>query len=270
MFITRALTVLVALPVFAAALLLLPQWLWALFLLPGVFIAAWEWGGLAAYSGAARIAYASFVAACALALYYFAPLEPASGVPADVYCYAVSVAFWFGVAPFWLRGRWTARNPLLLGAVGWIALVPMWLALVSLQVTPWALLLFMSIVWIADTAAYIAGKQFGRRKLAPLISPGKSWEGVGGAAVALAAYYAILWFTVPAADRLFPLGWGLLVFAAILVLSIEGDLFESWMKRQAGLKDSGNLLPGHGGILDRVDGLTSTMPAGALAMLYLR
>ena len=268
MFLTRALTVLIALPIFAAALLLLPQSQWALVLMPGLFIAAWEWGGLAQYGSTARLVYASFVLVCAGTIQYLAPAA-GTGTPLDVWFYALSVAFWVAVAPFWLLGRWTIRHPVVLGAAGWIALVPMWLALVRLQATPWALLLFMSIVWIADTAAYAAGKQWGRRKLAPLISPGKSWEGVAGAVVALGLYYVILWFALPAGERFFPAAAGLAVFVGILALSIEGDLFESWMKRQAGLKDSGQLLPGHGGILDRIDGLTSTMPAAALALYVL-
>lgn len=265
MFLTRALTVVVALPIFAAALLLLPQSLWALFLLPALVIASLEWGALAGYGGAARAGYAILTTLCAVALFYL----PSAGAATDLYVYALSFAFWVALAPFWLGARWTVRNPLVLGAVGWIALVPMWLALVRLQVHPYALLMFMSVVWIADTAAYLAGRKWGRRKLAPAISPGKSWEGVFGAAAALGIYFAALWLIVPAGERLFPAATGLAVFAGLLALSIEGDLFESWMKRQAGVKDSGSLLPGHGGILDRIDGLTSTMPAAALA-LYLR
>ncbi len=265
MFITRALTVLVALPVFAAALLLLPQWLWALFLVPALFIAGLEWAAIAGYRPAARWTYAAFITASALALCYV----PFAGASADMWVYALSCAFWVAIAPFWLAGHWTIRQPLVLGAVGWVAIVPMWLALVRLQVHPYALLMFMSVVWIADTAAYLAGKRWGRRKLAPAISPGKSWEGVLGAAAALGIYYAALWLIVPAGERLFGAATGLALFIALLALSIEGDLFESWMKRQAGVKDSGSLLLGHGGILDRIDGLTSTMPAAALA-LYLR
>jgi phosphatidate cytidylyltransferase len=263
MFLTRALTVLVALPIFAAALLLLPQWLWALFLLPGLFVASLEWAALAGYRKPARFAYAAFTSLSAIALYNL----PSAGTNLDLW--ALSCAFWAAIVPVWLARLWTVRNALLLAVAGWIALVPMWLALVRLQAHPYALLMFMSVVWIADTAAYLAGRKWGRRKLAPSISPGKSWEGVLGAAVALCLYYAALWFLVPAGERLFPAATGLALFAVLLVLSIEGDLFESWMKRQAGVKDSGNLLPGHGGILDRIDGLTSTMPAAALA-LYLR
>lgn len=261
MFLTRALTVVVALPIFVAALLLLPQGLWALFVLPALFIGSLEWAALAGYRTGARFAYGAFTSVSALALFYFSA--------SDLWVYALSCVFWAVIAPIWLATRWTGRNPLVLGLVGWIAVVPMWLALVHLQTHPYVLLMFMSVVWIADTAAYLAGRKWGRHKLAPAISPGKSWEGVVGAACALAVYYAILWLAVPAGERLFAAFAGLALFAALLALSIEGDLFESWMKRQAGVKDSGNLLPGHGGILDRIDGLTATMPAAALAF-YLR
>ena len=109
----------------------------------------------------------------------------------------------------------------------------------------------MTLVWIADSAAYFAGRRFGRHKLAPGISPGKSWEGVAGAALALALYAsaisaAIIGLRIPGA---------LILAAALLYFSILGDLFESWMKRVAGVKDSGTWLPGHGGLLDRLDGL---------------
>lgn len=268
MFVTRALTVAVALPVFAAALLLLPRWAWALFLLPALFIGAWEWGGLSGFARTRRFGYAAVVTASAIALGFYAMGPWRGTVPAEWWLYGLSVLFWVSVAPAWLRGHWTVRQPLALAITGWIVLVPMWLALVRLQERPWALLLFMSIVWIADTAAYLAGRQWGRRKLAPRISPGKSWEGVAGAGAALVVYWAALWLVASPGHSVLPAPWALVAFAAVLVLSIEGDLFESWMKRVAGLKDSGQLLPGHGGILDRVDALTSTMPAAAL-ILYL-
>ena len=263
MFITRALTVLIMLPLFAAALVLSPQWLWALLLLPALFIASWEGAGLAGCGAVARSGYGTFNVLSAAALFYLAPYR------LELATFALSCGFWVFVAPAWLSRRWTVRNALVLGIVGWIALVPMWLALVRLQTDPWTLLVFMSVVWIADTFAYLAGRQWGRNKLAPIISPGKSWEGVAGAAAALGVYFVILWFIVPVGPRVLPVWSGLALFAALLALSIEGDLLESWMKRQAGVKDSGRLLPGHGGLLDRIDGLTSTMPAAALAV-YLR
>ena len=270
MFTTRLLTVAIALPVFLAALVFLPQPLWALVLLPVLAIAAWEWAGLASCSRAMRIGYAAVAVLSALAIFFLVPRTAEATVPIDRAIYALSAAFWLVAAPLWLRAGWKTRNPLTLAAAGWIALVPMWLALVQLQPEPWALLLFMSIVWIADTAAYIAGKRWGRRKLAPRISPGKTWEGALGAGVAVGIFYLLILLGVPAGARYFEWPFGLLVFAAIFALSVIGDLFESWMKRTAGVKDSGRLLPGHGGILDRIDGLTATMPVAALALsLYM-
>jgi phosphatidate cytidylyltransferase len=269
MFMTRVVTAAIALAVFLAALFFLPQQLWALFLLVGLAIASWEWAALAGFQRAARIGYAVLIVTSALVLLYVVPRLSASPQRVDIAVYAASCVFWIGVAPWWLGQRWALRNKVVLAVAGWIALVPMWLALVRLQGTPWALLLFMSIVWFADTAAYVAGKQWGRNKLAPLISPGKTWEGALGALFVVAVYYGVLLLMLPPGQRYFDGWWGLALFAAILVLSVEGDLFESWMKRQAGVKDSGQILPGHGGILDRIDGLTATMPAAALAF-YLR
>jgi phosphatidate cytidylyltransferase len=269
MFLTRVLTVAVMLPLFAAALLFFPQWLWAVALLPGLYIAAWEWGGLARYSAPLRAAYAVLVTASGLALFYGGPMVSTGKAVPELWAYVLSCLFWATIAPLWLVARWKIQNSLLLGLAGWIALVPMWLALVRLQPHPYVLLMFLAVIWIADTAAYIAGKKWGRHKLAPVISPGKSWEGVAGAAVAIGVYYVALLMLVPSDERVFSAISGVALFAALLALSIVGDLFESWMKRQVGLKDSGQLLPGHGGLLDRIDGLTATMPTAALA-LYLQ
>jgi phosphatidate cytidylyltransferase len=121
-------------------------------------------------------------------------------------------------------------------------------------------------VWTADIAAYFAGHAFGRHKLAPLISPGKTWEGVIGALAAVALYWSVITWFVP--DFAGQLPAGLLWAAVLTAVSIQGDLFESWMKRLAGVKDSGSLLPGHGGLLDRIDALTSTLPLAALYFAY--
>ena len=262
MFATRALTVLVALPIFAGALFFLPQPAWALVLLPVLGIAGWEWGRLAGYAGTARNVYSAVLVLSAAVVWWLLPTL-------SVALWALSGLFWITLVPFWLRTHWKPTGGAVHALAGWIALVPMWLALVDLQPRPWVLLLVMSIVWIADTAAYLAGRQWGRRKLAPRISPGKSWEGVGGAVAALALYFVLLWFVFPGGERVLPAMAGLLLFVAVLTLGIEGDLFESLLKRQAGMKDSGNLLPGHGGVLDRIDALTSTMPVAALALHVL-
>jgi phosphatidate cytidylyltransferase len=263
MFAKRLLTVAILLPLFAAALLFLPRTAWALFLLPGLAIAAAEWIGLAGCSAGVRYVYAALLALTALAIHLMA-----SGFAFEWWLFGAAGLFWIILAPAWLFGRRSIRHPVLLGVVGWIALVPMWLGLVRLQETPWILLLVLSIVWIADTAAYAAGKRWGRHKLAPVVSPGKSWEGVAGAALAVGVYYAALWFAAPADWDEWRGAFGAIIFTAVFVLSIVGDLFESLMKRQAGVKDSGQLLPGHGGLLDRIDGLTSTVPVAAFALYY--
>src|SRR4030065_1023017 len=114
----------------------------------------------------------------------------------------------------------------------------------------------MAIVWIADTAAYFAGRHFGRHKLAPVISPGKTGEGVAGALVAVALYAAVLSEVVG-----LPLLSLLIMVSGLLYLSVLGDLFESWIKRLSGMKDSGSMLPGHGGVLDPTTAPTSTLPS---------
>jgi phosphatidate cytidylyltransferase len=146
-----------------------------------------------------------------------------------------------------------------------VVLLPTWVALLYLHARgPAVLLGVMAVVWTADTAAYFAGRQFGRHKLAPAISPGKTWEGVAGALAALAIYAAVLsqQTTMP----LLPL---FLMVAGLLYSSVLGDLYESWIKRVAGMKDSGTLLPGHGGVLDRIDALTSTLPIATGMLMWL-
>jgi phosphatidate cytidylyltransferase len=183
----------------------------------------------------------------------------------------IAAAFWIAVAPLWLARGWSTSSPLVMIVVGWIALVATWVAVVELQAhSPWLVLAAMALVWVADTAAYFTGRRFGKRKLAPTISPNKSWEGVWGGLVAVAIFALIL---VPLASSAGYVGSrsgaaliGFVVFALVLAsLSIVGDLYESMLKRHAGVKDSGALLPGHGGVLDRVDALVSAMPVAALA-----
>jgi phosphatidate cytidylyltransferase len=147
------------------------------------------------------------------------------------------------------------------GLAGLIVLLPMWLAAVRLQSTPWLLLALLAIVWVSDSAAYGAGHAWGKHKLAPSISPGKSWEGVGGAIAAVAVYAAIFHHARFPETGLF---FVMTAFFAIAVLGILGDLFESLLKRSAGVKDSGTLLPGHGGVLDRIDAITAALPLAAL------
>ncbi len=269
-FATRLATAAIALPLFVAALLFLPNALWAWVMLLLLAVGGWEWCGLAGYQGGGRWLFVLLVVMSALAIPM--PVFPGPGrmmallSPAGV-VFVAAAAFWLLVAPLWLYTKWRLRNPLLLGIVGWLVLVPTWMALVFLQADAGTLLALLGIVWIADSFAYLAGKRWGRHPLAPEISPGKTWEGVIGAGAAVGVYYVALSSMDIPDNRIFKGLAGIGVFAAVTAMSIEGDLLESWIKRVAGVKDSGRLLPGHGGVLDRIDGLTSTMPVAALIVL---
>jgi phosphatidate cytidylyltransferase len=188
--------------------------------------------------------------AAALALTFFF-VQPHPG------WFVLAAAFWILVAPLWLWRGVAAGHKRILALAGVVVLVPAGLAMVALPARQ--VLAVLALTWVADTAAYFVGMRWGRRKLAPSISPGKSWEGAAGGFLGVLLYAALL-----------RLAWGgiawlpLLAAAAVLaVLSILGDLFESAAKRQADVKDSGSLLPGHGGILDRIDSATATLPIAA-------
>ena len=265
----RILTAAVVLLLALAALFWFPNAVWSLFVALVTTLGAWEWGRLSGWRTAVRIVYAAAVAASCVAI--FAALAriatPAQQEQFDVAIFSVALVFWVGVALPWIALRWRWRNPLVLALAGWWVLVPAWLAATRMQLQPGLLLALLVIVWIADTAAYFAGRRFGLNRLAPLVSPGKTWEGVAGAFLGVILYFMVLGaLRIPALPEL--LRWPVVaVFFAMTALGIVGDLFESWMKREAGVKDSGTLLPGHGGVLDRIDALTASLPLAGLASL---
>ncbi len=229
-------------------------------------LAGWEWAGMMRQSSCARIVYAVVIAILCWPLYTMAE----SMVPLLL---AMAVAFWFLAAPLWLWRRWVLTRSKVTGyAVGMILLLATWAAMLVLHsANPWLLLAVMALVWVADIGAYFSGRRFGRRKLAPAISPGKTWEGVAGGVVAVLVYaWAVLYFTPLGARIPLPGMQTALLLLVLAALSVSGDLFESLLKRQAQIKDSSQLLPGHGGILDRIDSLTSTLPLAALLMLVWR
>lgn len=263
MFKERLGTATVLLVLFLAALFYLSDFQWSLLMLAVIGMGAWEWASLMRLKSPACHAFIGIT----LAIGGFLLWQPTDVSMLEMqqelglWLIAAVTLFWLLVAPAWLMTRHQMKSRLLLALVGLLILLPTWLALDGLRrVSPLLLLAVMMTVWIADSAAYFAGKQFGKRKLAPLISPGKTWEGAAGAMVAVTLYGVVLCY-------LFKLSaWLVLGLLCLTVLSIVGDLFESLLKRQAGLKDSSNLLPGHGGVLDRIDGLTSTLP---LVVFYL-
>ncbi|TAH46994.1 MAG: phosphatidate cytidylyltransferase [Betaproteobacteria bacterium] len=266
----RVLTAIVLLAGLLSALLLLPATAWLLLCALVCGGAAWEWGGLAAFGRRARAGLALVFALACLAIGYWAGLS-GSGLPpvgSLAPFYVVSALFWLVAIPAWLARKWRLGAPSLAVLVGLIVLVPPALALAHLRlIDPRVLLAAMAVVWVADIAAYFSGRAFGRHKLAPSISPGKTWEGAAGAAVGVLVFGVVLSVSLNIPP---PGGWpGLAVMLiAYTGISIIGDLFESLLKRQAGLKDSGTLLPGHGGILDRIDSLTSTLPIAGLVALW--
>lgn len=271
---TRIITALVLFAVFFSALFCLPPLGWVLFATLVAAVAAWEWGALMAWRGVPRLALGLGTALLGLGL---AALEPAalglgSGFAEAAWrlgrwFYVPAAAFWLLVVPFWMRRRWPLPQSALGVAVGLLLILPTWLALVQLrQAGALALIAIMGLAWVADIAAYFCGRALGRHKLAPAISPGKTWEGALGGGLAVIAYGIWLSPGLPAVLADSP-ALLLPVLAVLTAISVVGDLFESMLKRQAGLKDSSSILPGHGGVLDRIDSLTSTLPLVALVWL---
>jgi phosphatidate cytidylyltransferase len=273
---TRVLTAVALLPLVLGMLFFASGPVWALFALLIALLSCWEWSRMCGLGAAGQGLY--LVASGALGAFVwllFMGLVPGNFTRAAMTAFILAGLFWMAAAPWWLS-RKLRPSPSACAAAGWLVAWPMWFALIVLRdLSPWLLLAIAALVWVADIAAYFAGKRFGKHKLAPAVSPGKTWEGVAGGLVGVAIYGAILcavafrWETP--ISRVFDYGGGIPAILAMLVLtavSVVGDLFESWMKRGAGLKDSSRLLPGHGGILDRIDALTSTLPIAALA-LYL-
>ena len=253
------------------ALVLAPLALWGIVALPEtafnlawggvVLLAAWEWGRLGGLSGAFAVLYALFMAGLIAVLFW---VPGASRWQAAVLLLA---GFWwlgmlFRLAGFRRRPVPHGIRPLPALASGIPVLLGAYFAVVLLRHTPGLgypyIILLMLLVWGADTAAYFAGRAFGRHKLLPNVSPGKSWEGVYGALLAtvVIAVAGALWFALPM-ER-----WPAFLAVSLLtvVFSVVGDLNESYFKRRAGVKDSSHLLPGHGGILDRIDSLTAAAP----------
>jgi phosphatidate cytidylyltransferase len=252
------------------ALFFLPDPGWFAFCALICALAAWEWGGLAGWTGKVRIVYALALGALCFALgaffsgWIFFGLEffLLSG-NAIIYLVLLADGFWLLVAPFWLKYKWTLRNWSAV-LVGGIVLLPAMLVFIALRnMHPLAVLIAVAPVWVADIAAYFSGRAFGRKKLAPSISPGKTWAGAVGAALGVTLYCGAVFIAmrddIPLA-RSIAIPAILLLGLGLTALSIIGDLFESLLKRRAGVKDSSHLLPGHGGILDRIDSLTSTLP----------
>jgi phosphatidate cytidylyltransferase len=267
---TRVITALVLLAVLLPILFLLPAIYIGIFFLVALLTAAWEWSRLLA-PDAKRSAYLYALFSLAIILF----LLGMQNVSWQFSLLLLAVIFWFFIAPFILaKGMNLSLQKLrpFYVLLGLILLPATWFALVFLRELGLVFLLSsMALVWVADIGAYFIGKAFGKRKLAVQISPGKSVEGAVGGLVLCYVYALACVFFLPFESTLFGawairFGWipMFLMVTVLTVFSIFGDLFESQLKRLAGVKDSSHLLPGHGGVLDRVDALIPTMPIAAL------
>jgi len=256
---TRFVTAIAALAFIAIVLFVLPS-SWAEVVIALLMLAgAWEWSGfLGVGRTGLRVAYTLLVAVC-LALAH--TLTPDQGeIVLEIAC------AWWLVAFFWALRFPTGIPTVVRWVCGVLVIVPLFVALYTLlRLGVEYLIMTLLIVWMADGGAYFAGKAFGRVKLAPAISPGKTWEGVIGGMILVGALAiaVALWKDVSVAV--------LVPFCiAVAAISIVGDLTVSMFKRTAGLKDSGSLFPGHGGVLDRIDSVAAAAPLFALGLDWLR
>lgn len=275
---TRVITALTILPIVLVALFMFPNWAWDIFTMGIALTACWEWGRFCQFpTGGKRIYFVLSVALAAVIFFAYLDNRFVEFKQLAYIGFIVSALFWFIVAPLWLANLWRPRSRAIAAMAGWIVVFPTWLAFLILHdESPWLFLSFAFIVWVADVFAYFVGKAMGKNKLAPSISPGKTIQGALGGMGGVALYFFV-WKMLAEqsvsrgetwANELLSHGLWLLGFFVLLgVLSVIGDLFESWMKRGAGMKDSSGLLPGHGGFLDRIDALTSTLPIAGLYIL---
>jgi len=271
----RVITALVLAPLMIIGIFFLPLKQFAIFIAAIATLGAWEWANIAGYERRwGRIGYAFLVFAC---LYVSARVLRV--MPELLVYYLLVGALWWVLA-FALVKRypggtsmWTSRP--VRAVLGLCVLVPMWVGFMHLKVQPHSSLLIvfvMLIVWGADTGAYFSGKKWGNAKLAPNVSPGKSWAGFWGGlvtsvVVALAFGYGLDQWLQPMSG----LDYLQMVIIAMvtMVVSVLGDLVESMMKRYRGIKDSSSLLPGHGGVLDRIDSMAAAVPVFALCIYLL-
>ncbi|QEY12521.1 phosphatidate cytidylyltransferase [Cellvibrio sp. KY-YJ-3] len=269
----RVITALVLAIIFIVALFGLPAGYFSFFVGAIVLIGAWEWACLAGFPARwQRALYALFIlVVLSLASFYLGfEGEASPNLDADaIRELLIAGCIWWAIALLLVQGYPSSAllwgHKILRLLMGLLVLIPTWVALVYVrqqEAGAWLVLLLMLIVAMADSGGYFAGKRFGKHKLASAVSPGKTWEGFAGGLIANCVLALMLSLTLELSLLLM-----LVLVVPTSLVSVLGDLLESMLKRQAGIKDSGTILPGHGGILDRVDGVTAAAPVFALALL---
>ena len=272
MLLQRILTAIVLAPLMLAGIFWLPDAGFRAFIALIALIGAWEWSNLVGYKKSiSRLGVAAGVSALLVALHLVVDVHSLvwpliSLVPLVWWLFASVVVISYPKRIEWLSSRKLKLSTLVPVLGGF------WMGLVWLKNQDQSALLLtwlMLLVWGADIGAYFAGRAFGNRKLAPKVSPGKTWAGVyGGMAASMLISVCIAFFFLPGFSLKGWL-WLLLISAAVVAISVIGDLFESLLKRNRGIKDSSALLPGHGGVLDRIDSLCAATPVFVLLWFVL-
>ncbi|MCG8052766.1 MAG: phosphatidate cytidylyltransferase [Candidatus Thiodiazotropha endolucinida] len=265
----RVITALILAPLVISSVLLLPTGYVALLLAVVVLVGSREWARLSGFADLLQQLLYTLLMLLLLGCSYF--LMPPSWIPLIT---GLAVVWWCFVLVRIMRYRSDqspSDNSLLKGLEGIVVLLPPWLALINLHQIPAygpGLMLFvLMLIWSADVGAYFAGHRWGSHKLAPEVSPGKTREGVYGAMVsALLCGFVLIWWLDSSVLKSILI---LLLCLVTMLSSVVGDLFESLLKRQRGMKDSGTLLPGHGGMLDRIDSLTAAAPVFLFGLILL-
>lgn len=249
----------------------MPDWLWALLISVVILLGVHEWCALVKIGKAGQ----GVISLASILPVLFVGMQPAGSLVDLPFflgaIYLISACFWLLSVPTFLYFR--------IEPVGWywrffaamLMMVASGMALLELRrADPSLLLAALLVVCIADICAFFAGRRFGKHKLAPEISPGKTWEGVAGAVVGVLAFYLLTWAFVPAIHAVLNPVVVVLMALVSVVLCVVGDLYESMLKREARVKDSGTLLPGHGGVLDRIDAMLAFLPCAGAVLLFVQ
>jgi len=257
MLISRILSALVMLIVFLSSMFLFSGRYFSFVIYIPSLLALYEWSKLMYFKPHEK----KIFLAISLALIYF--IDKYLNYEDSRFILLIASVFWVCIAPLFLIFKINLKNFFFSSLIGWVLVMPLIISLNYLiELSPWVVLLVLTTIWLADSGAYFFGKQFGKRKLAPSISPGKTWEGFVGALFVVSLFSIVMTYYGFVNSYI-----SILFFNLILILSVEGDLFESYIKRMAKVKDSGDLIPGHGGVLDRIDSLCSSLPLATLILM---